>query len=617
MLPQTDFRPQIHGFDFNNHWDTDDNYRSFIRDKVKNVLPIIARIVATNPAFGGVFAGGLPGLIAIGDAFAFGTFSSIILPALINQIVTVVEDKIKDFVPDTYAACGGMALTPLDYYYQKWVIPKGINRRPNPLKDHDQFTVPPKDPAVDQTLRNYIYDRLKDSWDEGGVMDKTIEWFVIMNTIPNEFGGGGPELQNRTKNEWVKLCGLLDQGKPQPIAIMYDTWNIFDNHQVVAYGYGGDPFSNKDAYINIYDNNFPNAEHKIFLDFTRDQIEGYHADRNNARVHHDSKGEQRGDRVVKGFFCTNYIHKVPPMCWGVEAGLTVSPSNSMSARENFTITGTAANHITFFTSQEQVTMVEPIVEEAIHINIAQPLNLIAPVPALSTAPYHINTLKSFNQSGDYILFAKAKVYVLNEGTLAIDAFGKPLMRILNLPAFTAAARSSVHLHVIPRVTIKPYNSSGISCYFPNVEGRNITLMIEKNPFPGAPVKYEWWADGVNSGNPNLEKFELFDLPPADTVTQVKVKITNLNTGSVATGDYEITSITSDRSDFLTTTCQIGNQLIYLFNPFFDPLGPDKPDFRGYVEKNYRQIGVSARRISQLIAQFEKVTDKITDKGTRY
>jgi len=602
MFPQTDFRPQIHGFDFNNHWDVDDNYRSFIREKVRNVLPIIARVVATNPAFGGMFAGGLPGSIAIADAFSFGTFSSIILPALINQIVTVVDDKIDDFVPDSYGACGGMALAALDYYYRQWVVPKGINLRPDPLDTSRRLLVPPKDPGVDQTLRNFIYDRLKDSWGEGGVMDKTIEWFVIMNTIPNEFGGGGPELQNRTKNEWVKLCGLLDQGKPQPINVMYDTWNIFDNHQVVAYGYGGDPFTG-DAFINIYDNNSPNQELRIYFDFTKEQIEGFHAFSNRAPINTNTK-------VVKGFFCTTYIPKNPPVGWGLEAGLTVTPSPIQSARETFTITGNAVNRITFLTTDNQQSMICPIVEEAMSIPIATPLALLSPVPARSFAPYPFSVIKSFNHSGDYLLFAKAKVFVWDGTNITNDAMGKPLMRTLYLPVLNAAARNSVHLHVIPRLTIKPYNSSGTSCYFPNVEGRNITLMVDKNPFPGETVKYEWSANGVNTGNPNHEKFEIFALPPAGTVTQVKVKITSLNTGSVATGEYEITSLTSDGSDFLTNICQVANQLTYMLHPFFfDPLGPDKPDFRGYIEKNYRQIGASARRISQLITQFDKGKNK--------
>jgi hypothetical protein len=93
------------------------------------------------------------------------------------------------------------------------------------------FIVPPIDIPDAKILRDYIYKRFEDTWDSGG----------------------GPEVQSRTKPEWVTLTGLLDQGKPQPLALLFDTWNIFDNHQLVAYGYEGEPFSGP-AFIHVYDN---------------------------------------------------------------------------------------------------------------------------------------------------------------------------------------------------------------------------------------------------------------------------------------------------------------------------------------------------------------------------
>src|SRR5450432_77171 len=158
--PQSDFRPQIHGFDFNNHWDADDNYRQFIKEKLLDAAPIIVEIIVTNPLFGGTILGALGAGYAAGEGLLPGIFDSIVIPAIINQITGDVKDGIRTFVPDSYGACGGMAFAPLDYYYNQWVIPKGIYVD----ADRPDYTVPPNDPKFPEAvaLRKYIYDRLKD-----------------------------------------------------------------------------------------------------------------------------------------------------------------------------------------------------------------------------------------------------------------------------------------------------------------------------------------------------------------------------------------------------------------------------------------------------------------------
>ena len=76
MQPQTDFRPQLHGFDFNNHWDTDDNYRSFIKEKLLDAVPIVVKIIVTNPLFGGALLGALGAAYGVGEALLPGIFDS-------------------------------------------------------------------------------------------------------------------------------------------------------------------------------------------------------------------------------------------------------------------------------------------------------------------------------------------------------------------------------------------------------------------------------------------------------------------------------------------------------------------------------------------------------------
>jgi hypothetical protein len=629
MLPQTDFRPQIHGFDFNNRWDTDDNYRNFIKDKLKDAAPIIVKIIVSNPAIGGPLLAAMGAGVIVGELLLGPLFELVVIPTVLNQITGDVQDGVDDFIPDHYGACGGMAYVSLDYYYKQWVIPKGINRRPDPNDDDREFIVPPKDPNVDQTLRDFIYDRLKDTYDKGGVLNKMLEWFIILNTLPSSIGGG-PEIQKRTKDEWSKLANLLDQRKPQPICVQFDTPDIFKNHQVVAYGYGGNPFTG-DGFINIYDNNFPNTELALVFTFRNEQIEGFLTSVANLRYNDqgfivDTAGIRITDfssiaygdnpKTMKGFFCTEYIPVDPPIGWGLQSGLTVHPSSTLSADDYFSINGRASNAISFFASEPQRTRLRPIVEEVLSLSSTPTDNPVAVFAKTDTA-FAIN--KNFSRAGDYLLFAKAHVFVVGDDNVTIvnDSNNEPLSRILYLPALNANARNSVHLKVLPKLNIIPYNGSGGSCYFPFVEEQNVILMVEKNPFPSDPTEYRWSVDGVLTGNATHEKIELFNLPPAFTNFKVKVQITNMNTGAIASGKRTFTTYDSEQAQRFTSFCEISHHLVHVMNPrFFDPLGPDNPDFRKYIEQNYRQIGARAKEIVALVNKVKRL-EGFSNKDIRH
>jgi hypothetical protein len=70
----TDFRPQLHGFDFDNRWDLDDNYRNFVRKQIGDAVPLAVEVVVTNPAIGAALLGAL-------GASQFGGGGAAALPA--------------------------------------------------------------------------------------------------------------------------------------------------------------------------------------------------------------------------------------------------------------------------------------------------------------------------------------------------------------------------------------------------------------------------------------------------------------------------------------------------------------------------------------------------------
>ena len=64
----TDFRPQLHGFDFDNRWNLDDNYRNFVRKQIDDAVPLAVEVVVTNPAIGAALLGALGAAYGIGEA---------------------------------------------------------------------------------------------------------------------------------------------------------------------------------------------------------------------------------------------------------------------------------------------------------------------------------------------------------------------------------------------------------------------------------------------------------------------------------------------------------------------------------------------------------------------
>src|SRR5271170_5867345 len=124
MSFQTDFRPQLHGFDFANSWDLDQNYANFVRSIIENSLPLAVKAVVTDPAILAELLG--IGGIAIGLAEALIPGFDLIVAGLIAEFLTNTKNVLKDLGFQKYGACGGMAYASTDYFMKGWVIPKGI-----------------------------------------------------------------------------------------------------------------------------------------------------------------------------------------------------------------------------------------------------------------------------------------------------------------------------------------------------------------------------------------------------------------------------------------------------------------------------------------------------------
>jgi len=556
----------------------------------------------TNPAIGAALLAALGAVYGVGEALAPGLFDAIAIPLIVKQIVSAVNDKIDNGLDQTYGLCGGMTFAPLDYYYQQWVIPKGIFTRelPNttPPPADIVLTVPPGDNPNAAVLRNYINQRFKDTWSSGGVRDKMVQWFVLLQTIPAQFGGGGPEVQRRCEPEWPALAALLHQGKPQPIALLFDTWDIFSEHQVVAYGYGGDPNTGS-AFINIYDNNHPNQELLIRFDFSQAEMQGQITNVAGDVVL-DGKGNPYYP-ALKGFFLATYTPQVPPPSWAVQQGMIVLPSDCQCVHQPFNLAATVTNAFTFFEQSGQQTALtvvasDPWLMHVVPDDYAQRNG----IDVSSAASTDYADTERFDTAGDFIVMAKAFVRVIKDGAIVKDQFGAPLAWMVNLPALTPAAHASVKVHVMPLLRIEPVNRSGSACYYPYVEGGEVTLRIQSLPFSGLNLQYHWQVAGASPAMTDAAQCALSGLPASGSTVSVSVEVINPDSGCIAIGHLTVRTYSASQASTLTSFCQLMHRMQQMIRPgIINPLGPDDPEMTQFIRERLPQVRRDAAQILKL------------------
>jgi hypothetical protein len=283
-------------------WRTDaDGYR-FVNTWTLDTTERAALAAIANP----IAAAAGPMLIPIFPPLALDPVTMTAISTAAVAAVNIVAGT----APISYGMCGGMAYSSCDYWHAKLPLPTGSFRDDQPTRTTPTGTA----------LRNMIWSRLLDSLSGGGAFQTTLLWSLILNQVPSVLGGGGGKLNSLTAAEWPKIKAAIDAGNPCPIGLLYATRDVWDQHQVLVYGY--DDFGTH-GNLYVYDNNNPhvwgNAGHTsgddmITFDFTGPALKA------------TSPGDALGGTLA-GFFVTNYTPKAPPANLAATYGQFLSWTN--------------------------------------------------------------------------------------------------------------------------------------------------------------------------------------------------------------------------------------------------------------------------------------------------
>lgn len=197
------WRNDADGFAFVNSWSFDANERSVLAGLANSVAaPAAAALVGT------IF----PEPTVVAAVFAAATAAS--------------TYPLAGPLP-TYGMCGGMAYLCLDHWLARQPLPRGAHPGDQPARGL----------PVPTLLRDLIWRRLLDSLGPGNVLRRTVEWSLLLNQVPPWLGGGAGALLARTRAELAILRARIDAGRPVPIGLIYFGRNVWDQHQILVYGY--------------------------------------------------------------------------------------------------------------------------------------------------------------------------------------------------------------------------------------------------------------------------------------------------------------------------------------------------------------------------------------------
>jgi hypothetical protein len=148
-------------------------------------------------------------------------------------------------VSGVYGLCGGMSAAACDFLL--------AGKKIHPV---DQV------PRRGQKLHRYLFRRAIDSFAMGESILRFARWMLL----PDEGFNGTYRL---TMNEWEKIRAGLDDHRLVPVGQLRAKANniqevsrkVWDNHQVLAYGYTAHPDGSLD--IQIYDPNCPKDDHVL------------------------------------------------------------------------------------------------------------------------------------------------------------------------------------------------------------------------------------------------------------------------------------------------------------------------------------------------------------------
>jgi len=268
-MPTLAWRSDVDGFAFDNSWTLDATERATLTALAPTVVP--AAVAAVS--------------LVIPDPITLAVLSGVFTAAAQTEMALGP-------LP-TVGLCGGMAYASLDYWTVRAPLPRGANSADRPARTG----------AAATTLRDLIWQRLVDSLTFGGVLQRTLEWSLLLNQVPGLLGGGPGRLLRETVIEWGILKSHIDAGQPWPIGLVYSTRPVWDQHQVLVYGYD-DP-GDGTGRLRVYDCNAPHqygetGDSVITLDFTGGSLVA------------TSPSDRPGTGTVAGFFCSRYSFAAPP-----------------------------------------------------------------------------------------------------------------------------------------------------------------------------------------------------------------------------------------------------------------------------------------------------------------
>jgi hypothetical protein len=300
-MAKTGFVHCIDGFAFGNNW----QMLPGDWDQLKGIIAGAASAIGFLPIMQPVMA-----LVPPGPPFSEFEVGAIVT----NQIVSNAN-------PGIIGLCGGMAYAAADYYRMSWLPSRG-----------EFATGGPRNPGwtsgAESTLRRYIWSRLLDSLQGGGVAQNTLLWMGVAHGIwPFSLLGGAQWLRDRSREQFQNIKAVINSGQVCPIALIGTTSNPLDNHQVLVTGYD-DPgtLGPNSCCLYVFEPNHPNWECTIDFDFTGAQP-----------PQETASSSLRGP--LQGFFASNYALSTPPAACVVTAGLSasLSPTVNVGQTEQFTM----------------------------------------------------------------------------------------------------------------------------------------------------------------------------------------------------------------------------------------------------------------------------------------
>ena len=170
-----------------------------------------------------------------------------------------------------WGLCGGMTWHALDHFYAR-----------NPI------TAATEVPDRDSPLFRVLVGRQFDSFHGASLLTRCIRWQSRTDT--HTWWDPRPTIRALTMREWARVKQSVDQGFPASLTLIRTTTAPWDNHQVLAFGYGDDPDTGRGEIL-LYDPNHPDQEPKIRITTTG---------------HDAGKANQSSGEPLRGFFVWPY-----------------------------------------------------------------------------------------------------------------------------------------------------------------------------------------------------------------------------------------------------------------------------------------------------------------------